>query len=137
MIAVSKCLLGINCKYNGGNNYNEKLMEYLKGKDFIAICPEVSGGLPIPRVPCEIVGEKVINREGVDCTKEYVLGAEKALKLCKACEVTEAILQTRSPSCGSGIVYDGTFTGNKKKGDGITAKLLKQQGIRVINIEEL
>lgn len=137
MVAVSKCLLGINCKYNGGSNYNEKLMNYLKDKDFLAICPEVSGGLSTPRISCEIVGERIINKEGKDCTKEYYCGAEKALKLCKACGVTEAILQTRSPSCGSGIIYDGTFTGNKVKGDGITAKLLKENGIRVINIEEL
>lgn len=137
MIAVSKCLVGINCKYSGGNNYSDKLMEYLKDKDFLAICPEVTGGLKTPRVPCEISGERIISQDGQDCTKEYYFGAQEALKVCKACQVTEAILQTRSPSCGCGIIYDGTFTGNKIVGDGITAKLLKENGIKVINIEEL
>ena len=137
MIAVSECLLGVNCKYNGGNNYQETVIEFLKEKEYISICPEVMGGLTTPRVPCEIVGKKVINREGEDCTKEFQKGAMLALELCQKKNVTLAILQARSPSCGSGVIYDGTFTGKKKKGDGVTAKLLKQHGIQVISSDEM
>lgn len=137
MLAVSNCLLGVNCKYNGGNNYSEKLVSFLKGKDYIVLCPEVMGGLKVPRVPCEIVGERVLSKEGEDFTKEYKKGAEISLALCKEHNVTTAILQTRSPSCGCGLIYDGTFTNTKIKGDGITARLLKENGINVINIEEL
>ena len=136
MLAVSNCLLGVNCKYNGGNNYSEKLVSFLKGKDYIVLCPEVMGGLKVPRVPCEIVGERVLSKEGEDFTKEYKKGAEISLALCKEHNVDTAILQTRSPSCGCGLIYDGTFTNTKIKGDGITARLLKENGINVINIEE-
>lgn len=136
MLAVSQCLLGVNCKYNGGNNKNETLLTFLKQRDYVAICPEVMGGLPIPRVPCEIVGERVLSKDGKDFTKEYKKGAKRSLSLCKKHGVTTAILQTRSPSCGCGLIYDGTFSNTKINGDGITTKLLKENGIQVINIEE-
>lgn len=136
MIAVSECLLGSNCKYNGGNNEHEGLKKYLKGKDYIAICPEVMGGLPIPRIPCEIVGNRVKGKDGQDFTNEFERGATLAVELCKQHGVTCAILQSRSPSCGCGQIYDGTFSGKKMDGDGLTTRRLKQNGIFVLNIEE-
>ena len=136
MIAVSECLLGCDCKYNGGNNRNEELIQFLKGKEYIAICPEVMGGLPIPRIPCEIVGNCVKSKDGKDFTKEYKKGAKCSLEKCQQYGVTSAILQSRSPSCGVGIIYDGSFTGRKVKGNGVTARLLKEHGIEVIDIKE-
>lgn len=137
MIAVSQCLLGVNCKYNGGNNKNEALIEFLKQQDYIAICPEVMGGLPVPRIPCEIVDEQVKSKDGRDFTKEYKKGAELSLAKCKEENVEFAILQSRSPSCGCGTIYDGTFTGTKVQGDGITVRLLKENGIEVIDVNDL
>ena len=137
MILVSACLIGEKCKYNGGDNYSEKLMEFLKGKEYIAICPEVLGGLPIPRTSCEIIRGRVIDQNGVDKTMEYEKGAEQALKIAleKGCKL--AILQTRSPSCGKGKIYDGTFSKRLIVGDGKTVQLLEKNGIEVINIENL
>ena len=137
MILVSACLIGEKCKYNGGDNYSEKLMEFLKGKEYIAICPEVLGGLPTPRTSCEIIRGRVIDQNGVDKTMEYEKGAERALKIAleKGCKL--AILQTRSPSCGKGKIYDGTFSKRLIVGDGKTVQLLEKNGIEVINIENL
>ncbi len=137
MILVSACLIGEKCKYNGGDNYSEKLMEFLKGKEYIAICPEVLGGLPTPRTSCEIIRGRVIDQNGVDKTMEYEKGAEQALKIAleKGCKL--AILQTRSPSCGKGKIYDGTFSKRLIVGDGKTVQLLEKNGIEVINIENL
>lgn len=137
MILVSACLIGEKCKYNGGDNYSEKLMEFLKGKEYIAICPEVLGGLPTPRTSCEIIKGRVIDQNGVDKTMEYEKGAEQALKIAleKGCKL--AILQTRSPSCGKGKIYDGTFSKRLIVGDGKTVQLLEKNGIEVINIENL
>lgn len=137
MILVSACLIGEKCKYNGGDNYSEKLMEFLKGKEYIAICPEVLGGLPTPRTSCEIIRGRVIDQNGVDKTMEYEKGAEQALQIAleKGCKL--AILQTRSPSCGKGKIYDGTFSKRLIVGDGKTVQLLEKNGIEVINIENL
>ena len=137
MILVSACLIGEKCKYNGGDNYSEKLMEFLKGKEYVAICPEVLGGLPTPRTSCEIIRGRVIDQNGVDKTMEYEKGAEQALKIAleKGCKL--AILQTRSPSCGKGKIYDGTFSKRLIVGDGKTVQLLEKNGIEVINIENL
>lgn len=137
MIAVSECLIGENCKYNGGNNYNKTLIHYIENLDIVPICPEVLGGLPIPRVPCEVVGNRVKSKEGQDVTKEFVDGAEKSLALCKEYGVQTAILQSRSPSCGCGEIYDGTFTKQLIQGDGITTKRLKENGIDVYDVEEI
>ena len=137
MILVSACLIGEKCKYNGGDNYSEKLMEFLKGKEYIAICPEVLGGLPIPRTSCEIVDGKVIDQLGEDKTKEYEKGAEKALKIALEKDCKLAIMQTRSPSCGKGKIYDGTFSKKLIEGNGKTVELFEKYGIKVINIEEL
>jgi uncharacterized protein YbbK (DUF523 family) len=131
-ILVSACLLGINCKYSGGNNYNEKVLEYIKDKEVIPICPEIYGGLPTPRQASEIINNKVISKNGIDVTNEYQKGAEETLKIAKLLNVKKAILKAKSPSCGSNQIYDGTFSGIIIPGDGITAKLLKENGIEIM-----
>jgi len=138
MILVSACLLGINCQYNGENDLTEKLLEFLKDKGkFVAVCPEVLGGLPIPRDGAEIVGNKVKTAKGKDVTKQFLKGAKSVLKIAKENNVKIAILKAKSPSCGSGWIYDGTFSRNLIKGDGITAALLKKNGIKVFTEKDL
>lgn len=134
-ILVSACLLGTNCKYSGGNNYREEVMEYLKDYEIIPICPEQLGGLPTPRPASEIIGDKVINNEGTDVTSNYQKGAEEALKIAKLLGIKKALLKAKSPSCGNGKIYDGTFSGTLIDGDGITTKLLKENNIEVITIK--
>ena len=132
-ILISACLIGLNCKYDGGNNENSKLVELMKEKDLVPICPEQLGGLKTPRVSAERKQEKVITKEGVDVTKEYQKGAEEVLNLAKKLNIKKAILKSRSPSCGIDEIYDGTFSHNLVKGDGVTAELLKKNGIEVIS----
>lgn len=136
-IMVSACLLGENCKYNGGNNYNENVMEYIKGHEVISVCPEVLGGLPTPRVPSEIVNGVVTTRDGRDVDSEFKLGAEIALKKAIEENVDLVILQSRSPSCGVKQIYDGSFSGTKIDGQGIFAKLLIENNIRMVDVEDL
>ena len=131
-ILISACLIGLNCKYNGGNNENSKLVELMKEKDLVPICPEQLGGLKTPRVSAERKQEKVITKEGVDVTKEYQKGAEEVLNLAKKLNIKKAILKSRSPSCGIDEIYDGTFSHTLIKRDGVTAELLKKNGIEVI-----
>ena len=128
-ILISACLIGLNCKYNGGNNENNKLVELMKEKDLIPICPEQLGGLKTPRTSAERKQEKVITKEGVDVTKEYQRGAEEVLNLAKKLNIKKAILKSRSPSCGIEEIYDGTFSHTLTKKDGVTAELLKKNGI--------
>ncbi|MBR6308673.1 MAG: DUF523 domain-containing protein [Lachnospiraceae bacterium] len=136
-IMVSACLLGTNCKYSGGNNYNEKVIEFVKGHEVIPVCPETAGGLPTPRIPCEIVNGVVTNADGESKDKEFRAGAEKCLKLAKEKEIDLAILQSRSPSCGVNQIYDGTFSGTRIPGSGIFASLLKENGFKVIDLEDI
>ena len=134
-LIVSACLLGKNCKYNGKNNYKDEI-ELLKDKfEIIPICPEVFGGLGIPRLKSEINNGNVINEEGIDVTKYFVSGANKALELAK--DSKYALLKDGSPSCGSSIIYDGTFTQTKINGMGITAKLFKDNSIIIFNENEI
>ena len=135
-IMVSACLLGENCKYSGGNNRSEKVLEYIKGHEVFPICPEVMGGLPTPRVPAEIVDGVVMSKAGVNVDREYRLGADKALEIAKQEKIDLAILQPRSPSCGVTEIYDGTFTGRRIPGQGVTAKLLSDNGFAVMDAEE-
>ncbi len=129
-ILVSACLLGVNCKYNGKNNYtNLNLDDY----EVIPFCPEVSGGLSIPRDSCEILNNKVISINNEDRTHNFIDGANKALELCIKHNIKLAILKEKSPSCGVYNIYDGTFTGTLIKGSGITTTLLKENGIQVLN----
>ena len=131
-ILVSACLLGINCKYDGTNSLNEKVLDYIKDKEVIPICPEILGGLSTPRPPSEIISDKVVNNEQKDVTKEYRKGAEESLKLAKLFKVKKALLKAKSPSCGCGKIYDGTFTKTLIDGDGITTQLFKENNIEVI-----
>ena len=140
MILVSGCLVGLNCKYNGGNNYDERIFNLVKEGNAIPVCPEQLGGLKTPRNPAEIQGtdkdKKVVTCEGDDVTKEYKKGAEEVLRLAKELDIKEAILQPRSPSCGKGLIYDGTFSKNKIEGNGLTADLLMKNGIKVYMPDE-
>ena len=133
---ISACLIGDNCKYDGGNNLNEVAKKLFDVKLALPVCPEELGGLSTPRVPAEIVDGKVVNKEGNDVTLEYNLGARSALKTALDNEIGIAILQSRSPSCGSKYIYDGAFNGNLISGEGVTTKLLRNNGIKVITIED-
>lgn len=136
-VAVSSCLLGINCKYSGGNNYHDELNRWLKDHEITAVCPEVLGGLPVPRASCEIRNEKVKTKSGDDKTKEYRRGAENALAQVRenGCELV--ILQARSPSCGVCHIYDGTFSKKLIEGSGIFARMLREQGIPALDTENI
>lgn len=139
MILVSGCLLGINCKYNGGNNKSEKLLKILDRYGFIPICPEQLGGMTTPRKPSEITKEgwKVTDIDGQENTEAFLRGAEETLKIAKTFNVKFAILKEKSPSCGSNYIYDGTFSGKLIPGKGFTAKLLEENGIKVYSEEEI
>ena len=136
-IMVSACLLGENCKYNGGNNLNPELLRLLSGHTVIPVCPEVLGGLPVPRIPAEIVDGTVINREGVSVDAAFRRGAGKALELAAAERPDLVILQSRSPSCGTRQVYDGTFSGTLVRGKGVFAEMVANAGFRVMDAEEV
>ena len=140
MILISACLAGINCKYSGGNNLNPELRDLVNSGKAVPVCPEQLGGLITPRTPAEIIKDserniKVITKTGTDVTKEYILGAERALAIAKALNIKTAVLQSRSPSCGCGYIYDGTFTKHLIVGNGITAELFIKNGIKVFSDE--
>ena len=130
-ILVSACLLGVNCKYNGNNNYNEDVLKLKKYFNIIPVCPEVFGGLPTPRTPSEICGDRVVSKDGVDVTTAFTDGAEKTLYIAREKNCPAALLKERSPSCGCGKIYDGSFTSNLVDGNGITAELLINNDICV------
>lgn len=136
-IIVSACLLGCNCRYKGDNCKNGELLELSKRHTLIPVCPEQMGGLPTPRDPGEIQGEKVISSVGKDITYEYNKGAETALYIAKTTGADVAVLKANSPSCGKGVIYDGTFSGNKTAGDGVTVKLFKENNIKVFTEDEI
>ena len=136
-ILVSACLLGVSCRYDGNSCEVEAVKELSKYCTLIPICPEQMGGLPTPRYPSEIVGDKVINQVGIDVTNEYVKGAHIALEYALLNDVKYALLKAKSPSCGSGQIYDGTFSKTLINGDGICAKLLKENGIEVYSEENI
>lgn len=146
-IIVSACLLGKKCKYNGKNNFNEKIIEFLEDREYIEVCPEVLSGLSTPRLPSEIEdgfsGDDVIKGrarvfsvEGSDLTDYFISGAEKTLDIALKNEVELAVLKESSPSCGSGMIYDGKFNNKKKIGRGVTSALLEKNGIKVISEED-
>ena len=140
MIFVSSCLVGINCKYSGGNNYNQKVFDLVKEGKAIPICPEQLGGLQTPRNPAEIKiidGKKyVIDDKNKDVTDNFKKGAKEVLELAKKLNIEKAILQARSPSCGTGKIYSGNFDGKLIDGNGILAQLLIDNNIEVIDIEK-
>jgi len=135
-IIVSACLLGLKVRYDGKEKTNEELVEKIKNYQFIPVCPEIFGGLQTPRVPAEIKSNKVINKEGIDVTSNYERGAEEVLKLAKKFNIKRAVLKSKSPSCGKGKIYDGSFSGKLVDGFGITTKLLMDNGIEVLSEDE-
>lgn len=137
IIGVSACLLGENCKYDGGNNYSEALHEFVKNHSVVPICPEVMGGLPTPRDPAEIIGGEVRQKSGRSVDEAFRKGAQEALKKVKDAGAELVILQSRSPSCGVNEIYDGSFTGRRVKGKGIFARLLEVEGIRAVDVEDI
>lgn len=147
MYLISACLCGVNCKYNGENNLNEKALKLFNENKAILVCPEVLGGLGTPRVPQEIIGgtgkdvisgnAKVVSRDGKDTTEQFIKGAGLVLEIAKRCSIDKAILKAKSPSCGYGEIYDGSFSGKKISGNGVTAELLIKNNIKVYNEEEL
>ncbi|MFT8315536.1 MAG: DUF523 domain-containing protein [Clostridium sp.] len=137
MYLVSACLAGVNCRYDGKNSENKIVAELVKQGKAIPVCPEQLGGLPTPRASCEIVMDKkgnikILTKEEKDCTNEFAKGAEETLKIAKSNGIKKAILKSKSPSCGCGFIYDGTFSGKLIEGKGITAELLMENGIEVL-----
>ncbi len=147
MIIMSACLCGIDCKYSGKNNYNERAYELFRSGEAILVCPEQLGGLPTPRHPAEIVGgtaedvlngkARVMNDHGEDVTEQFIKGAEETLKIAKASGCVKAILKAKSPSCGQGKIYSGSFNGTLVEGTGVTARLLLDNGIIVLTEEDI
>ncbi|NJD04212.1 MAG: DUF523 domain-containing protein [Ruminiclostridium sp.] len=146
MILVSACLAGINCKYDGRNNYVEEFKKMVANGSAIPVCPEQLGGCPTPRPAVEIHGGTgadvldgkcaVLRKNGEDATDELVKGAEETLKIAQTAGIERAVLKAGSPSCGCGTIYDGSFSGKLKKGNGVTAELLLRNGIRVTTEED-
>lgn len=136
-IMVSACLAGENCKYNGGNNLNEKVLRLMEENEVITVCPEQLGGLPTPRTPSEIKNGVVTTKDGRNVDREFRAGAEKCLEAAFREQPDLIVLQSRSPSCGVKQRYDGTFSGTLTEGAGVTAQLLIEKGFRVVDVEDL
>lgn len=138
-LLISKCLLGSHCRYDGKsvplpNDVLEKLNEKYT---LIAVCPEQAGGLPTPRVPAERIGARVVRKDGIDVTAEYRRGACEALALCRKYNTSSALLKERSPSCGVGLIYDGSFSKTLISGNGATAELLIKNNIKIYGESEI
>ncbi len=136
MYLISACIAGVNCKYDGHNNFHRIAKELVDANKAVLACPEELGGLPTPRTPCEIKEGKVISKTGDDVSSEFRVGASKTLEIAKKHNVKIAIMQKRSPSCGVHQIYDGTFTSSLISGQGVTTTLLQKNGIKVITIDE-
>lgn len=136
-ILVSACLLGIGCRYDGKHKADPAVLKLAEKYNLIPVCPEIYGGLPTPRVPSERIGDRVMMKDGHDVTENYKRGANEALELCRIYGIKTAILKERSPSCGKGAIYDGTFSGTLTERDGVTAELLLSEGIRVLGESEI
>ena len=146
-VLISACLLGVKCRHNGRDSKSEEVLERFGGDELIRVCPEQLGGLSTPRPPAEIVdgdgadvldgSASVITVDGEDKTSEFLGGAHQALEIAKSHNATHAVLKSKSPSCGCGQIYDGTFSGNLGVGDGVTAALLRRHGINVTTETEV
>ena len=134
---VSACLAGVNCKYNGGNNRNEKVLKLMEGNDVITVCPEELGGLPTPRTPSEIRDGVVMTKDGRNVDAEFWAGACRCLEIAEKEQPDLIVLQSRSPSCGVNRRYDGSFSGKLTEGSGVTAELLIKHGFHVTDAEDL
>lgn len=135
-VLVSSCVLGKNCKYNGGNNYNSRVMEFVKDKEVVEICPELLAGLPIPRPSAELVDGIVMGIDGKNVDKEYRYAVDMAMKKIEYLDIDLVILQSRSPTCGVNHIYDGSFTGKLIKGQGLFTQALIRAGYKVIDAED-
>lgn len=136
-ILVSACILGENCKFNGKNNYSKEAVEFLSDKEVVPICPETLAGMPTPREPAEIVNGRVTEISGKDVHDQYSEGVSIAVDIISNQEIDYALLQSRSPTCGSNRIYDGSFSGKKIKGSGIFAQKLKDLGYVVKDVEDI
>ena len=136
-VLISACLLGIPCRYDGRSMPSDYVIALRDKYNLIPVCPEIYGGLPTPRVPSERIGDRVLMQDGSDVTGNYKRGAECAFALCEMYGIDLAILKEKSPSCGTGKIYDGSFTGALTDGYGVTAELLRSKGIRVIGESEI
>lgn len=136
-IVVSACLMGRNCKYNGGNNYNKKLVEMLQGREVIEVCPEIAAGMPVPRPAVEILNGRVVRADGTDWDEVYRQGVEEVMEQLEGADIAFVVLQSRSPTCGVKQIYDGTFSGKRIDGQGILAEALLKAGYRVIDVEDI
>lgn len=136
-ILVSACLLGRNCKYNGGNNYNDRVAEFVRGREVIEVCPEELAGLGIPRKPVEIVGGVLMDRDGNSVDEMLRTAVKRMVEQLRDEEIECAVLQSRSPTCGVNQIYDGTFSGTRIPGSGVFAQALKDAGVKVIDVEDL
>ncbi len=136
-LLVSACLLGAPCRYDGKSKPLAGIERLRETYELVPVCPEQEGGLPTPRTPSERRGEAVVMQDGTDVTAQYRRGAEAALTLCRREGCAAALLKERSPSCGSGAIYDGSFTHTLIPGDGVTAELLRQNGVRIYGESEL
>lgn len=141
MYLVSACLIGVNCRYDGKNNYNQKLYKLFKESLLYPVCPEILGGLEIPRKPCELIIEqnnyKVYNIDGENRTDEFLKGAKKTLKIADLMKVKGVIFKDKSPSCGVYNIHDGNFNGNIIKGKGVTTNFLEKSGYKVYSEVDL
>jgi len=137
MIIVSACLAGIKCRYNGESYGNEEVARLVSAGKALPVCPEQLGGLPTPRYPAEIRNGAVVDSEGRELTDAFYAGAEEVLRLCRLTDCKKAILKARSPSCGCGQIYDGSFSGRLVSGNGVLARLLLENGIDVMTEEAL
>lgn len=136
-ILVSACLFGNKCRYKGDDCFNEKLAKLGENAVLIPVCPEQLGGLSTPRNPAERVGEKIISNVGKDVTEEYTRGANLAVQIAKANDVDFCVFKANSPSCGKGIIYDGTFSGGKTQGNGLATEMLLKEGFTVLTEDEI
>lgn len=136
-VLVSACLLGENCKYNGGNNYNAAVVEYVKDKEVLTICPEMLAGMGCPRTPIEIVDGGLMDRDGNDVDAAMRKAVAKAIAWIRKEEIQCAVLQSRSPTCGVNRIYDGSFSGKLIDGSGVFAQALKDAGYQVIDAEDI
>ena len=136
-VIVSACLLGRNCKYNGGNNLDSQVVKFVEGREVIPVCPEVLAGMGIPRTPIEIRNGVVVDRDGNVVDKAIRTAVEQILEELKDQDIDCAVLKSRSPTCGVRQVYDGSFTGTLVDGAGVLAQALMDAGIHVIDTEEL
>ena len=136
-ILVSACLMGENCKYNGGNNYNAAVVEYVKGKQVWPICPELMAGMGCPRTPIEIVDGVLMDRNGNNVDAAMREAVAQAMEMIRKDNIQYAILQSRSPTCGVNEIYDGSFSGKLIPGSGVLAQALKGVGYQVIDAEDI